>query len=148
MSVCTFFGHRDCPEGVRPQVKRTVEDLILHHGVDTFYVGDKGRFDAIVRGVLCELEREYSHIRYAVVLSSLPREQEDTSDTILPEGIECIHPRYAINWRNDWMLKRSDFIVCYVTHSWGGAAKFAEKAQKAGKMVINLATKKPPAIDE
>lgn len=148
MSVCTFFGHRDCPEGVRPQVKRTVEDLILHHGVDTFYVGDKGRFDAVVRGVLRELEREYSHIRYAVVLSSLPKGQEDNSDTMLPEGIECIHPRYAIDWRNDWMLKRSDFIVCYVTHNWGGAAKFATKAQKAGKTVINLGTTKTPAIDK
>lgn len=137
MSACTFFGHRDCSEAVRGQVKRAVEDLILHHGVDTFYVGSQGRFDAIVRGVLRELETEYP-IRYAVVLAAMPSGQEDASDTMLPEGIEAIHPRYAIDWRNNWMLKQSDFVITYITHSWGGAAKFAEKARKAGKALVDI----------
>lgn len=128
-------------------MKQAVEELIVHHGVDMFYVGEQGRFDAIVRGVLRELEREYA-IRYAVVLASMPKGQEENSDTMLPEGIEGVHPRFAVDWRNSWMLKRSDFVVCYVKHSWGGAAKFVGKAQKAGKTVINLAIKKPPAIDE
>jgi hypothetical protein len=36
------------------------------------------------------------------------------------------------------MLEQSDFVVTYITHSWGGAAQYAEKAKKKGKMVINL----------
>lgn len=143
MSACTFFGHRDCPEEVRGQVQRVVEDLILHHGVDSFYVGHQGRFDAIVRGVLRQLEQEYPQICYGVVLVDVPKGWEDTSDTMLPEGIEAIHPRYAIDWRNNWMLKRSDFVVTYITHSWGGAAKFAQKARKDGKTVIDLPQGKP-----
>lgn len=138
MSACTFFGHRDCPETVRPQVKQAVEELILHHGVDTFYVGDKGRFDEIVRGVLGQTAQKYSHVCYAVVLSAMPRGAGNDEDTMLPEGIEEIHPRFAVDWRNNWMLKQSDFVVCYVKHSWGGAAKFVEKAEKAGKTVISL----------
>jgi hypothetical protein len=64
-------------------------------------------------------------------------EYDDYSDTVLPEGIESVHPHYAISWRNNWMLKQSDYVVTYITHSWGGAAQFAKKAQKAGKRVIN-----------
>lgn len=138
MSACTFFGHRDCPEAVREQVRRAVEHLILHHGVDMFYVGNQGRFDAIVRGVLSQLAQEYPQIRYAVVLSALPKVQQDSSDTMLPEGIEAIHPRYAIDWRNNWMLKQSNFVVSYITHWWGGAAKYVQKAERTGKTVIHL----------
>lgn len=29
-------------------------------------------------------------------------------------------------------------VVAYVTHSWGGAYRYVEKAKRAGKTVINL----------
>ena len=57
---------------------------------------------------------------------------------MLPEGIEEVHPRFAISWRNKWMLRQSDYVVTYVTHSWGGAAQFAEMAARQGKKVIHL----------
>lgn len=138
MATCTFFGHRDCPETIRPQVMTTVEDLILIQGVDTFYVGDSGRFDAIVRGVLRELSRKYPHIRYGVVLSAMPS-GETEADTMLPEEIVSVPPRFAIDRRNRWMLERADIVVTYITHGWGGAAKFAEMAAKSGKIVISSA---------
>ena len=83
----------------------------------------------------------YPEIQYAVVLAYMPgkkNEYDDFSETILPEGIEAVHPRYAIDWRNCWMLQRSVFVVTYITHPWGGAARFADKARRAGKTVINL----------
>ena len=111
-------------------------------GVDMFYVGRQGRFDAYVRSALKELQAKYPHIRYAVVLAYVPGEnktQEDYGDTVLPEGIEAIHPRFAVSWANNWMLQRADYVVTYITHSWGGAAQFAEKAARQGKQVINIA---------
>ena len=141
MAICTFFGHRDCPETIKPRLREVLVDLIINQEVDTFYVGNQGRFDGIVRGVLRELEKEYPEIHYAVVLAYLPgkkNEYDDFSDTILPEGIETVHPRYAIEWRNRWMLQRADFVVTCIAHPWGGAAKFAEKAKREGKTVINL----------
>lgn len=101
---------------------------------------DAGGF-SIVRTVLRELEQAYPEIHYAVVLAYLPgkkNEYDDFSDTIFPEGIEAVHPRYAVDWRNRWMLQRADFVVTCITHPWGGAAKFAEKAKREGKTVINL----------
>ena len=141
MKACTFFGHRDCPETIKPRLREVLIDLICNQGVDTFYVGNQGRFDGIVRSVLRELEQAYPEIHYAVVLAYLPgkkNEYDDFSDTILPEGIEAVQPRYAVDWRNRWMLQRADFVVTYIAHPWGGAAKFTEKAKREGKTVINL----------
>lgn len=141
MAVCTFFGHRECPDTIKPKLREILVDLIVNHGVDMFYVGNQGHFDAIVRSTLRELQKEYPQIGYVVVLAYMPGEQndyDDYSDTMLPEGIESVHPRYAISWRNNWLLKQSDYVVTYITHSWGGAAQYATKAKKQGKTVINL----------
>ena len=141
MAACTFFGHRDCPETIKPRLREVLVDLITNHGVDMFYVGHQGQFDAYVRGELKKLKKEYSQINYAVVLAYMPgkkTEYDDYSDTILPEGIEFVHPHYAISWRNNWMLRQADYVVTYITHTWGGAYQYAEKARRQKKVVINL----------
>lgn len=132
MPACTFFGHSDCPD-LRAELKDAVMRLV-EVGVDTFYVGNQGRFDAQVRRVLSELG-----MRYAVVLAYLPKAANgDLGDTMFPEGLELVHPRFAIDWRNRWMLERSEYVVTYVRHGWGGAAKFVEMAERHGKRMIRL----------
>ena len=120
-----------------------VVELIEQHGVDRFYAGQQGAFDAMARSVLRELAKVYHHISYAVVLERLPWPKDpatwDFSDTIFPEGLETVPPRFAISRRNEWMLRQADFVVTYITHNWGGAAQYAEKAQRQGKRVLNLA---------
>ena len=125
----------------KAEVKRVLIDLITNQGVDMFYVGHQGQFDVYVHSELKKLKQEYPQINYAVVLAYMPgkkTEHDDYSDTMLPEGIESVHPHYAISWRNNWMLKQSDYVVTYITHNWGGAAQYALKAQKQGKVIINL----------
>ena len=142
MVACTFFGHRDCQDEIKPKLRAVLADLIENHNVDMFYVGHQGQFDAIVHRVLKELKAEYPTVIYAVVLAYMPSEKteyDDYSDTMLPEGIESVHPRYAISWRNDWMIKQSDYVVAYITHTWGGAAQYAEKARRQKKIVLNCA---------
>ena len=141
MPTCTFFGHRDCPESIKPKLREVLVDLITKHGVDMFYVGHQGQFDAYVHSELKKLKQEYTQINYAVVLAYMPSkktEYGDYSDTMLPEGIETIHPHYAISWRNNWMLKQSDYVVTYITRPWGGAAQYAGKAKSARKRIIEL----------
>ena len=141
MPACTFFGHRNCPETTRPKLRETLIDLITNHGVDMFYVGHQGQFDTYVHIELKKLKQEYPQINYAVVLAYMPgkkTEYDDYSDTMLPEGIESVHPRYAISWRNNWMLKQSDYVVTYITHFYGGAAKYADRASRTNVTIINL----------
>lgn len=132
MPACTFFGHSDCPD-LRAELKDAVMQLV-EVGVDTFYVGNQGRFDAQVRCVLGKLG-----VRYAVVLAYLPKASNgDLGDTMFPEGLELVHPRFAIDRRNRWMLERSEYVVTYVRHGWGGAAKFAAMAERQGKIIVKL----------
>lgn len=142
MAACTFFGHRDCPDTVKEKLREALTDLIEHHGVNLFYVGNQGNFDAIARSVLGELKKQYPHIDCGVVLAYMPENKKESdliSDAIVPEGLEFVHPRYAISWRNEWMLKRSDYVITYITHDWGGANRYAQKAIRQRKSVINLA---------
>ena len=141
MAVCTFFGHQDCPEKEKPKLREVLVDLITNHDVDMFYVGHQGQFDAYVHSELKILKKEYPQVNYAVVLAYMPGKQneyDDYSDTMLPEGIESVHPYYAISWRNNWMLRQSDYVVTYITHSWGGAYRYVRKAVRNKKKVINL----------
>ena len=141
MAACTFFGHRDCPDAIKLRLREVLVDLITNHGVDMFYVGNQGRFDTVVHSTLVELTKDYPGINYAVVLAYMPKERceyDEYSDTMLPEGIETIHPRYAISWRNDWMINKSEYVVTYTTHSWGGAVRYAEKAKRKGKVMVEL----------
>ena len=139
MKTVTFFGHKDTPQETEPTLRATLLDLIINKNATVFFVGNNGYFDAMVRNQLKELSVIYP-IRYSVVLAYLPDERntDDMSDTIYPEGLEKVPKRFAISWRNKWMLKQSDIVVTYVKHSFGGAAQFKELAQKQGKTVIEL----------
>ena len=58
--------------------------------------------------------------------------------TVLPDGIETVPPRFAINYRNKFLLENADFVINYVTHAWGGAAKYKQMAEKKQKRIIEL----------
>ena len=144
MKICTFFGHKNCPSNIAPLLDEVITNLILTDAVTMFYVGNQGQFDSMVRNTLKRIALQHATVDYAVVLAYMPKEQQeaeytDYSDTMLPEGIETVPPRFAISWRNNWMLKQADIVVTYITHSWGGAAQFAELAKRQHKQVINIA---------
>lgn len=140
MNTCTFFGHKDCYEDITASLRDILEKLIITQNVNLFYVGNHGQFDVKVHHIPKDLEQIYP-IQYAVVLAYLPNrkdEYDDFSDTMLPEGIETVHPRFAVDRRNRWMIDHSDFVVTYIKHSWGGAAKYAEIAKRKGKIIISV----------
>ena len=141
---CCFFGHHDAPEQLKPMIAEQVEELIKN-GETTFYVGTHGGFDFMTIRVLREMKEAYPHINYGIVLAYMPdASPEDYSfikpeETLYPTGLESVPRKFAILWRNDWMLKESDTVICYAKHHLGGAGKFTEKAIKQKKRVINLA---------
>ena len=141
--VCSFFGHSDASEQVYPVLRETIEELITKRGAINFLVGTHGNFDSMVLKALREAKTKYPDIIYNVVLAYMPAEKQEYelyhySETLLPEGIETAPKRFAISWRNKWMIKQSDYVVTYITRSWGGAAQFAELAEKQKKIIVSL----------
>lgn len=148
MLICTFFGHRDTQKEIEPTLRSTLVDLIENKKVLKFYVGNHGNFDDMVKRCLIELKEIYA-IDYAVVLAYFPVSKYDTegkspADTILPDGIETVPRKFAINYRNKWMIEQADYVVTYVKRTIGGAAQFKELAERKKKIVINIVDQSVP----
>ena len=140
--VCTFFGHRECPQSIKEKLTYTLVSLIEDENANTFYVGNQGTFDNIVYSSLIKLKQKYPFINIYLVLPYIPTEKNNYIDytyTVLPEGIEKIPKRFAISFCNNWMLDKADVILSFIQHDWGGAAQFVNKAKRKGKRVINMA---------
>ncbi|MBQ2903617.1 MAG: hypothetical protein IJE48_04395 [Clostridia bacterium] len=134
----TFFGHRDTPKEIEPTLRSALIDLIENKNATVFYVGNHGNFDDMVRRQLEDLSKTYP-IKYYVVLAYMPgKNAEPDEHSILPEGIETVPRRFAINYRNKWMLNKSDIVVTYVTRPIGGAWEFKQMAENLRKQTINL----------
>ena len=136
MSSCTFFGHRILNKDIKDLLTRQIDNLIAEYGVNIFYVGNNGQFDHLVAAVLREVKLHNPQISYSIVLAYLPEKKQEYNplsdiETIYPEGLEYTPPRFAIS--------KSDYVIAYVEHSFGGAAQFTEYARKKHWMVINLA---------
>ena len=144
-TVCCFFGHQDATGEIEDKLRQQIRYLIENKNARRFYVGNHGHFDYMVYKVLIEMKEEFPDIDYAVVLAYLPEHSAneysyfDYKDALFPDGIEKVPKRARILWRNDWMLKQSDTVVCYVRHHFGGSGLMIEKAEKSKKRIINLA---------
>ncbi|MBQ1815313.1 MAG: hypothetical protein II125_02575 [Ruminococcus sp.] len=142
--TCCFFGHRDAPDTIKPELIKAIGELIDKHGVKNFYVGNNGRFDSLVASALKEISADHPEISYAVVLAYLPKKgsekqpEADWQHYVFPDGIESVPKKFCISWRNDWLIKNSQYVICYVSHITGGAFDFTQKAKKKGRTVINL----------
>ena len=138
----TFCGHS--------KINRTESfskwlDMILpsfiEGGAATFYLGGYGAFDGLAATALRKLKETYPHIKVVLVLAYLNRDI-DTSryDSTTYPPLEKVPPRYAIVKRNEWMVSESDVVISGVTHSWGGAAKTLEFAQRKKKVIFQYPT--------
>lgn len=140
--ICGFCGHGDAPDRIRPQLRQAITALIKTGQADTFYVGNHGAFDRMVVGILADLQKENSQIQYAVILAYLPGSKKHDNPaktpTIYPEGLELVPKRYAILYRNRWIVEQSRIMVAYVTHSFGGAAQTLAYARRKGVPILNL----------
>ena len=136
--VCCFFGHRDTPKEIKPTLKQVLVDLIQNKNVNTFYVGNYGNFDILVRQTLKELSEIYP-IKYYVVLAYIPKKDEytDYSNTVYFDELNIKPYKSRIIEANKLMLTKSDYVITYANNI-GNARDFKELAEKQNKTVINI----------
>ncbi len=136
--IVTFCGHRDVfdPEAVGVWLNETVEELICE-GADCFYLGGYGQFDTLAAAVVHKQKEWYPQIRSVLVLPYLDRhfDASDYDETVYPP-LESVPKRYAVSRRNEYMIDRSDVVIAFVTHSFGGAYKALCYAQRRQKRII------------
>ena len=140
---CCFLGHSIIYQEIKPELRKTIEHLILQKGVTHFYVGTQGGFDKLVYQVLCELEEKHP-IQVVVVLAYLNRHQEtpyyDLNKTIFPDVLTKTPLRFAISNRNAYMINISEYLVTYINTPFSRAYTNIEQAINKKKHIINLGT--------
>lgn len=139
--VVSLFGHKNTPGSVKSFLEQTVKRLIEENKEIMFLVGTHGAFDLMAQDVLKQAFECYPRITCHIVLAYIPvgeNAKRYALPTLVPEGIENVPKKYAISYRNNYMVNECDTVICYITHDWGGAAQFVDKARRKGKNIINL----------
>lgn len=136
--ICTFFGHSNAPDNIYPVLEKTIAEVMEKYPGIEFYVGHNGHFDGMARTALKKLSA-----RYTVVLAYIPGKSDKVlyrdEETIYPEGLETAPKRFAISYRNKWLVNNSDMVIAYICHTASRAAEFVKSAEHRGKPVINIA---------
>jgi uncharacterized phage-like protein YoqJ len=113
------------------------------------YLGGYGAFDAFA--FLCAKKYKSTHqnTRLVFVTPYITPEYQHNHleyykfqyDEIIYPEIENTPPRFAISKRNKWMVEKSDYVIAYIDHSWGGAYQTYKHAKRKEKEVFNLSDK-------
>lgn len=141
MYSCAFIGHKNCSCDIKEKLFAEIEHLIIAKGVTDFYVGTQGNFDRYVYEVLTEIEKK-REINIRVVLAYLTAKNNytyyDSEKTIFPDCLTNTPPRFAISKRNNYMIRQSKFLICYLNNRFSNTFCFVEQALKQNIKVINI----------
>lgn len=144
MRTVACFGHSTVHADISSRVRNEIVKLLTDDSDTAFLIGHQGQFDSMVYHSLKTLERDFPDLQYKIVLAYMSGQKEayepyPSKRTYYPEGLELVHPKYAITRRNRWMIEQCDMVLCYITHSWGGAQQFVRQAERKGKKITNVA---------
>ena len=148
MPTCFYIGHREIHDSLLPLLGRTIEQHIAEYGVDKFVVGHYGAFDRMAAKMVRIAKRKYPHIRLILLLPYFPDGKatiltEDFDASFYPPDMETVPKRFAIVKANEYMIRNSEYLICYYRGLVGKTRDFVELAmrrERRGLMhVCNLA---------
>lgn len=147
--VITFCGHAQFPksEEYERKILAILEEKVGDKTAD-MYLGDYGEFDRFAY----ECCRKYKEMHPNVMLvfvtpymtigyqrGNLEYKKTKYDAIVYPE-IGDRPQKFAITYRNKYMVEAADYVVAYVDHNWGGAYQTYKHAKRKGKVIIfNLA---------
>ena len=150
MKRCCFCGHSNIwDSGVKDRIKNIAEDLIVHHHIKEFWVGNYGSSDSYASSVIKELKKKYTHIELDLIIpyitnpiNEYKEEYYKNYDNILIADIpENTPKRFHIIKANEYMVNNSAYLICYIEWSWGGEIRTFEYAKRRNLQIFNVAEK-------
>ncbi len=146
--IVTFCGHANFKgtKELENKILSILESLIGDNAA-AFYLGGYGEFD--IFAYYCCVKYKETHPKVSIVFVtpylSLEYQKNHLSckkekyDYIVYAETEAIPPKFAIIYRNKYMIEKANFVIAYVNHNWGGAYKTLLYAKRKGKVIFNLA---------
>ncbi len=148
--IVTFCGHSKYIE-TREDAQKIISILTEIIGDDhaELYLGGYGSFDAFARR--CGKKYQETHPNTKLVFitpyitvdyqkNHLEYEKNLYDDIIYPE-LEKVPLKFAISYRNRWMVEKADCVIAYITHDFGGAYQTYKYAKKKKKQIFNISEK-------
>lgn len=144
----TFCGHSKFYN--EKEYERKIFDILeekIGNNYAEIYLGEYGDFDSFAYDCCKKYKETHPNISLIFVTPYLATEYQKKHltyrskrfDSILYPEIEKVPLKFAILHRNRYMIDKSDFVIAYVNHKWGGAYQTYRYAKKKGKTIFNLA---------
>ena len=136
--ICFFNGHRNAPETLKPLLAKAVEQYIAEYGVTEFVVGHYGAFDRLAASEVRNADKAHPEVTLTLLIPYYPyKHWEELTDAydgcLYPEGMEKAPKPYAIVRANQYMVRHSDFLICYNKGCVGNTRDIVEMAQRREK---------------
>ena len=143
----TFCGHSefDCRKEYEREMLDILEEWVGDKSAQ-MYLGGYGEFDEFAYRCCKEYKKTHPNVSLIFITPYMTEEyqkkrlrfeKEKYDEVIYPE-IENKPLRFAISYRNEWMVEKADLVICGITHDWGGAYKTYEYAKRKNKPLINV----------
>jgi len=142
--IITFFGHTEFTEtkAIEDKIYSILDNINNNEQID-FYLGGYGRFDLFAYACAKKYKETHKNVKLIFVTPYISEKyinkRTDEYDEIIYPPLENKPNKYAILYRNQWMIKESDIVIVYVKYSVGGAYTAYTYAERIGKNTINLA---------
>jgi uncharacterized phage-like protein YoqJ len=145
--IVTFCGHAHFlrTEEYEKNLLAFLEEKVGERPAD-MYLGGYGGFDSFAYDCCKKFKETHPKVSLIFVTPYLTEEyrknhleyQKTRYDSILCPDIEDKPKRFAILYRNKYMVEKADYVVAYVSHDWGGAYTTYKHAKRMRKEIFNL----------
>ena len=147
--IVTFCGHSSfCKtEEYEKKLLSFLEERVGNRSAE-MYLGEYGGFDSFAYDCCKKYKENHPKISLVFVTPYITPEyqknhlsyQKDRFDSIIYPEIENTPLRFAISFRNKYMVEQADFVIAYIDHQTGGAYQTYKHAKKKKKQIFNLGT--------
>ena len=148
LMIISFCGHSCFRQSEK--YKKTLFDFfekVIGEKTVSFYLGGYGGFDDFAYSCAKEFKEKHQGASLVFVSPYLTLSyqknhlayKKEKYDSILYPEIEDKPLKFAISYRNKYMVEAADIVVAFVNQKYGGAYQTYQHAKRKGKTIFNLA---------
>ena len=148
--IVTFCGHADFKKSKEYEEKiLEILDKEICGASAEMYLGGYGQFDEFAYFCCKKYKGSHPGISLVFVSPYMTLEyqknhlkyQKERYDEIIYPPIEGTPLKFAISYRNKYMVEKANVVIAFVERERGGAYQTYKYAKRKGKVIYNLAQK-------
>ena len=147
MMIVTFCGHADFQK-TEEYEKKILDSLEKNVGnkPSDMYLGGYGNFDDFAYNCCKKYKQSHPNVSLVFITPYITAEYQKNHlkhiatkyDYIIYPEIENRPLKFAISYRNQWMIEKADLVICAIKRNFGGAYKSYQYAKRKKKEIFNV----------